>query len=111
MSSRRLYLPQEWTKDETRLKKAGVPKGAKYRTRHELALEMLDKHGARLPHRWLTGDDEMGRPYWFRRDLRERGEQYLLAIPSNTLIRDLELEPPLSSRQKRLLARPWTRVD
>lgn len=106
----RLYLPQEWTKDKARLKKAGVPQGTKYRTRHELALEMLDQHGAQLPHRWLTGDDEMGRPYWFRRDLRQRGEQYLLAVPANTLIRDLEVEPPTGSGRGRPPVRPWVRV-
>ena len=87
----RLYLPKEWTKDQARMKKAGVPKGTKYRTRHKLALGMLDQHGAKLPHRWIAGDDEMGRPYWFRRDLQQLGEQYLLAVPSNTLIRDLEV--------------------
>lgn len=107
----RLYLPKEWTKDKARMKKAGVPKGTKYRTRHELALEMLDQHGAKLPHRWIAGDDEMGRPYWFRRDLQQRGKQYLLAIPSNTLIRDLELEPPTSQGTGRPPNRPWVRVD
>src|SRR3982751_1784019 len=35
----RLYLPKEWTKDRARRKAAGVPKGVKFRTRHELALE------------------------------------------------------------------------
>lgn len=107
----RLYLPKEWTKDKARMKKAGVPKGTKYRTRHELALEMLDQHGANLPHRWITGDDEMGRPYWFRRDLQQRGEQYLLAVPSNTLIRDLEVEPPTRQGKGRPPNRPWVRVD
>ena len=107
----RLYLPKEWTKDKARMKKAGVPKGIKYRTRHELALELLDQHGANLPHRWLTGDDEMGRPYWFRRDLRQRGEQYLLAVPSNTTIRDLEVEPPTRVGKGRRPSRPWVRVD
>ncbi len=107
----RLYLPKEWTQDKARMKKAGVPKGTKYRTRHELALELLDQHGATLPHRWITGDDEMGRPSWFRRDLRQRGEQYLLAVPSNTLIRDLEVEPPTSSGKGRPRVRPWVRVD
>jgi SRSO17 transposase len=64
----RLYLPKEWTKDTARLDKAGVPKAARaYRTRHQLALEMLAKHGGSLPHRWIAGDDEMGRPYWLRR--------------------------------------------
>ncbi len=107
----RLYLPKEWTKDKARMKKAGVPQGTRYRTRHQLALEMLDQHGAKLPHRWITGDDEMGRPYWFRRDLQQRREQYLLAVPSNTLIRDLEVEPPTGSGQGRPPARPWVRVD
>ena len=63
----RLSLPKEWTTDAARLLKAGVPKGTKSRTRHELALELLEKHGSTLPHRWITGDDEMGRPSWFRR--------------------------------------------
>lgn len=107
----RLFLPREWTRDKARMKKAGVPKGTRYRTRHALALELLDQHGAKLPHRWITGDDEMGRPYWFRRDLRKRGEQYLLAVPSNTLIRDLEVEPPTGSGKGRPPARPWVRVD
>ena len=66
----RLYLPKEWTKDRARCKAAGVPKGIKFRTRHELALEMLDEHGALLPHAWVAGDDEMGRPLSFRRELQ-----------------------------------------
>ena len=66
----RLFLPKEWTKDKARLDKAGVPKAYRaYRTRHQLALELLAKNGAGLPHGWISGDDEMGRPYWFRRDL------------------------------------------
>ena len=63
-------------------------------TRHALALEMLRSNGPLLPHGWITGDDEMGRPAWFRRELAESSERYLLAVPSNTTIRDLEAEPP-----------------
>jgi len=90
----RLYLPEEWAKDRARRKRCGVPKGVKYRTRHELALEMLQRRGGTLPHGWVAGDDEMGRPAWFRRRLAGDNEQYLLAVPSNTSIRDLEGEPP-----------------
>jgi len=36
----------------------------------------------------------MGRSSAFRRDLQALGEQYLLAVPSNTLVRDLEAQPP-----------------
>src|SRR6266513_3934691 len=40
----RLSLPKEWTKDKARLDKAGVPKASRAsRTRHQLALEMLEK--------------------------------------------------------------------
>lgn len=90
----RLYLPQSWAKDKKRRKKAGVPKEVRFRTRHELALEMLDQDGSLLPHSWVTGDDEMGRCTRFRRDLQGRGERYLLAVPCNTLVRDLDASPP-----------------
>jgi SRSO17 transposase len=107
----RLYLPKEWTKDQKRRKKAGIPKDIRYRTRHQLCLEMLGKHGEKLPHSWIAGDDEMGRPYWFRRHLNELTERYLLAVPSNTLVRDLHVDPPESSGRGRPRKRPWTRVD
>src|SRR6266446_3975371 len=107
----RLFLPKEWTKDTVRLDKAGVPKAYRaYRTRHQLALELLSTNGAWLPHSWIAGDDEMGRPYWFRRRLAALGERYLLAVPSNTLIRDLEIEPPESSGRGRRPNRPWQSV-
>ena len=107
----RLYLPEEWTKDAARMKKAGVPKGTKFRTRHELVLELLAKHGPTLPHRWITGDDEMGRPSWFRRDLRTLREQYLFAVPGKTSIRDLEVEPPAGTGLGRPPKRPWQSVS
>jgi SRSO17 transposase len=90
----RLYLPRQWAGDRRRRKTCGVPKEIRYRTRHELALEMLRLRGPALPHAWVAGDDEMGRPAWFRRRLAAGGERYLLAVPSNTVIRDLEVEPP-----------------
>ena len=90
----RLYLPEVWTKDKKRCKRAGIPKEIRFRTRHELVLEMLHEHRAVLPHRWVTGDDEMGRNSHFRGELRTMNEQYLLAVPSNTLVRDLDAAPP-----------------
>jgi SRSO17 transposase len=90
----RLYLPKEWARDKARRQKAGVPPEIRFRTRHELALEMLDEKGSLLPHAWVSGDAEMGRSTQFRQDLRGRHEQYLLAVPSNTLVRDVAAEPP-----------------
>jgi SRSO17 transposase len=108
----RLYLPKEWTKETARLDKAGVPKTSRaFRTRHQLVLEMLADHSAALPHRWIAGDDEMGRPYWFRRRLAAVHERYLLAVPSNTSIRDLERALPEDGGTGRQPTRPWHSVQ
>jgi SRSO17 transposase len=107
----RLYLPEEWAKDKGRRKEAGVPKEVRLRTRHRLALEMLDESGPSLPHSWVAGDDEMGRPSSFRRELRGRGERYLLAVPSNTLVRDLDIPPPEYSGRGRHPKSPFSRLD
>lgn len=55
---------------------------------------MLAETGALLPHGWVTGDDEMGRSSRFRAELRRLNERYLLAVPSDTTVRDLEGEAP-----------------
>jgi SRSO17 transposase len=103
----RLYLPKEWTKNKARCRRAGVPKGVRFRTRHELALEMLREHAAVLPHAWVTGDDEMGRNSGFREQLRTMNQQYLLAVPSNTLVREFDAVPPPHGES----SQPFQRVD
>jgi SRSO17 transposase len=107
----RLYLPKEWTRDKPRRQQAGVPRAVRFATRHELALAMLDERGPLLPHAWIAGDDEMGRSSWFRQELRTRGEHYLLAVPSNTAVRDLSApDPPYAGRGRRPQV-PFQRVD
>lgn len=107
-----LYLPKEWTNDKQRMKRAGVPKDRqRHCTRHEICLELLDRHRAQLPHAWVTGDDELGRPAGFRRQLRDRSERYLLAVPCNTTVRDLEIAAPDYSGIGRPAKRPSFRVD
>jgi SRSO17 transposase len=107
----RLYLPKEWAKDKGRRKEAGVPRAVRLRTRHQLALEMLDECGKALPHSWVAGDDEMGRPSGFRGKLRDRCERYLLGVPSNTLVRDLDVPPPEYSGRGRYPKSPFLRLD
>lgn len=107
----RLYLPREWTQDKKRMNKAGVPKDVRFATRHELALQMLDEQGSLLPHQWIAGDDEMGRSTWFRKELQKRGERYLLAVPSNTLVRDLVPPDPPSSGRGGRKRTPFVRAD
>ncbi len=106
----RLYLPKVWAGDRARRKRCGIPKEVRYRTRHDLALEMLKETGPLLPHGWVTGDDEMGRSSRFRAELRRLEEPYLLAVPSNTTIRDLEGETPEWSGRGRPPRRAFEQV-
>ena len=107
----RLYLPEDWAKDRGRRREAGVPKSIKFQTRHQLALELLAESGGALPHTWITGDDEMGRPSGFRRELRALGQRYLLAVPSNTTVRDIDAPPPAYSGRGPRRKSPFVRVD
>jgi len=111
-----LYLPQEWTNDKPRMERAGVPKDRqRFRTRQKICLELLDRHAATLPHEWITGDDELGRPAGFRRELRERNERYLLAVPCNTKVCDLSVSSSSSTRVDSWVAgqgdEKWTRIE
>jgi SRSO17 transposase len=107
----RLYLPKQWARDKKRRKNCGVPKHICYQSRHELALDMLKNNGKYLTHAWIAGDDEMGRSSRFRRDLRALDERYLLAVPSNTRIRDLDSAPPEYGGRGQPPKQPFQRVD
>jgi SRSO17 transposase len=111
LADMRLYLSKDWTKDKARRNKCGVPRHIRYQTRHELALDMLKNNGRYLPHAWIAGDDEMGRSSRFRRDLRALDEQYLLAVPSNTGVRDLESLPPAYGGRGQPPKQPFQCVD
>jgi hypothetical protein len=71
---------------------------------------MLDAWGDRVPHGWVTGDDELGRHTWFRHELRERDERYVLGVPCTTTMRDLEAPAPAYSGRGRRPKAPWQSV-
>ena len=74
-------------------------------------IEMLREHPSVLPHAWVTGDDEMGRNSGFRDELRGTNEQYLLAVPSHTLVRDLAAAPPPYCGSGKRPKVPFQRAD
>jgi len=106
----RLSLPEEWARDKQRREDCHVPPEVRYQTRHEQCLEMLDEWGDQVPHGWVTGDDELGRHSRFRHELRERGERYVLGVPCNTTIRDLQAPLPAYSGRGRRPKAPWQSV-
>jgi hypothetical protein len=107
----RLSLPEEWARDEQRRQACHVPKEVQYQTRQAQCLEMLDAWGEQVPHGWVTGDDELGRHTRFRHALRERGERYVLGVPCNTTIRDLEAPWPAYQGRGRRPKAPWHSVS
>ena len=106
----RLSLPEVWARDEQRRQACHVPPEVRYHTRQEQCLEMLEAWGEQVPHGWVTGDDELGRHTRFRQALRERGERYVLGVPCNTTLRDLEAPLPEYSGRGRRPKAPWQSV-
>lgn len=103
---RQLYLPKEWAEDKKRRQQTHVPKEIKFQENWRLGLELIDRLGADLPFAWVAGDDEFGRASAFRAQLRLRRLRYVLDVPANTLIRDLNETPAPGKRRP-----PWRRVD
>src|SRR5208337_2892821 len=91
---RRLFLPPDWAADVGRRAKCHVPGFVIFQEKWRIGWDMIREHGANLPHQWITGDDEFGRVNELRRRLRESGERYLVDVPCNTLVRDLERRRP-----------------
>jgi|GEM_PF-3873891 len=71
---------------------------------------MLDLWGAQGPHGWVVGDDELERLTRFCHELRERGERYVLGVPCNTTMRDLEAPLPAYQGRGRRPKPPWQSV-
>jgi len=95
---RRLYLPEDWAGDADRRAKCHVPAEVRFQEKWQIALNLLDRVLPGLPHGWITGDDDFGRASEFRAKLRLRPERYVLDVPCNTTVRDLERRRPPRKR-------------
>jgi SRSO17 transposase len=74
-------MPEVWTEDKARRDEAGVPSDLKFRTKPELALEMIQEAtAAGMPYKWVTGDCAYGDSRKIRKWLEENGKCYVLNI-------------------------------
>lgn len=78
-----LYLPDEWATDQERRRQAGVPEGVVFRTKPELALELILHRGRQIRHGWVTFDEAYGKDPAFLSGLEEAGERYLGEVPKS----------------------------
>lgn len=93
-----IYLPKSWIADKARRERCHVPKHITFTTGWRLAANMVFASGKLLPHRWIVGDENYGRPTELRDLFDERNERYLLEVHGDAKVR---------------LARggEWTRAD
>jgi len=88
----RLYLPQSWVDDPSRLQKAKVPTGIGFETKWEIMLDHLDRldrpgmQGLGLEDLPFIGDAGYGDVAEFRRGLNRRERRYLLEVMSTTAV-------------------------
>jgi SRSO17 transposase len=83
----RLYLPQKWTKDRARRKKAGVPKEIKFKTKPEIALEQIRRaFESGLPRGVALMDAAYGRDARLRAGMTELGVPYAVGIVPTLLM-------------------------
>jgi SRSO17 transposase len=78
---RALYLPESWTSDRERCRKAGVPDEVEFATKPELARQMIEGAlRAEVPARWVTGDSVYGGHIPLRNWLEAQPIGYVLAL-------------------------------
>jgi SRSO17 transposase len=86
---RRLYLQEDWFAPEMaelRLR-AHMPGNVVFRTKHELALEMIEAaREAGVPHSWVNMDADYGKVPWFLDALHGLGERYAAQVPSSAQV-------------------------
>jgi SRSO17 transposase len=103
---RQLYLPREWAENPLRRQATHVPEEVTFQEVWRIGLSLLERSRPDVPFGWVAGDDEFGRASTFRAELRARRLQYVLDVPSNTSVRDLDEAPAPGGRRP-----PWRRAD
>ena len=80
----RLYLPESWVQDPQRRAEAGIPEAVKFRTKWQLALELIDEALVwGLRGGVVLADAAYGEVTEFRDGLEARQRPYVVGIPSS----------------------------
>jgi SRSO17 transposase len=81
---RALYLPQAWTDDRERCRQAGIPEKVPFRTKPQLAWELVERAlQAGVPAAWVAADEVYGNDGKFRWALEAREQAYVMAVRSD----------------------------
>jgi SRSO17 transposase len=112
LMDRELYLPEHWLEDRERCREAGIDEEVVFRTKPQLAQQMIGRAlAAGLKPAWVVGDEVYGRDGKFRQFLEQHALRYVLAVASNTYVdRGLSQVTPVQVLEE-LEPSDWTRLS
>ena len=106
----RLYLPESWTRDQKRRRDAGVPDDIAFKTKGQIALDLIDGLlEDDLPRAPVVADAGYGDSTAFRDALTSRGLAYVVGIKGETTFWPSG-EDPLPPQPHSGPGRPATRL-
>jgi SRSO17 transposase len=84
---RRLYIPEDWFQSSERCKKAGVPETVTFKTKPQMALEMIQSAvGVGFSCTWATGDCVYGDYTDIRVWLEEQRKCYVMCVSGKAYV-------------------------
>jgi SRSO17 transposase len=83
-----LFLPKDWVKDRERRKKTGVPREIGFRSKPEIAAEMIrrTRQAGQVTLSWIVGDELYGVSGKLLNALESIEQRYLLEVRSNITV-------------------------
>jgi SRSO17 transposase len=87
-----LYLPAAWANDPARRAEARIPDEVQFKTKPELALEMIKRAiGEDIPKGVVLGDSGYGSSSDFRRELRALQLRYVVGVQPTTIVQPVDV--------------------
>lgn len=88
-----LYLPESWVQDSARRREARIPESVTFKTKPELALQMIRRALEQgVPKGLVLGDTAYGSSGEFRAQVRKLGLHYAVAVYPQTTVHLLDAQ-------------------
>jgi len=108
----RLYLPRQWIEDPERAQKVKLPPEIGYKSKPELALELIDQAlNWGLEPLPLVADSFYGNDFGFREQLRRRQLRYAVQVEPTTVVWDSDPNVAVAPSGKRGRPRKYPRLE